>query len=99
VTLVHSKLNGGASLTNNDSGTYGVKLVANTIYVGLSSAQNKIGVFDFGAFTPGIAKDYTASTTANVISTAADAVLGVRDANLNATGHLVNGTFALPQPL
>ena len=27
----------------------------------------------FGAFTPGVAKDYTASTTANVISTAGDA--------------------------
>ena len=29
----------------------------------------------FGAFTPGVAKDYTASTTANVISTAGDAAL------------------------
>ena len=32
----------------------------------------------FGAFTPGVAKDYTASTTANVISTAGDAALTVR---------------------
>ena len=31
----------------------------------------------FGAFTPGVAKDYTASTTANVISTAGDAALTV----------------------
>ena len=29
----------------------------------------------FGAFTPGVAKDYTASTTATVISTAGDATL------------------------
>ena len=29
----------------------------------------------FGAFTPGVAKDYTATTTANVISTAGDAAL------------------------
>ena len=29
----------------------------------------------FGAFTPGVAKEYTASTTANVISTAGDATL------------------------
>ena len=29
----------------------------------------------FGAFAPGVAKDYTASTTANVISTAGDAAL------------------------
>src|SRR4029453_16244117 len=29
----------------------------------------------FGAFTPGVAKEYTATTTANVISTAGDAAL------------------------
>jgi hypothetical protein len=48
----------------------------------------------FGKFEPGAAKDYTAQTTANVISTAGDAALNVSD-----PGHLVNGTFALPQPL
>jgi amidase len=48
----------------------------------------------FGAFTPGVAKDYTASTTANVISTAGDAALSVSD-----PGHLMNGAFALPSPL
>ena len=49
----------------------------------------------FGAFTPGIAKDYTASTTATVISTAGDAALTVADPEPR-TGHLVNGTFSLP---
>jgi len=53
----------------------------------------------FGAFTPGQAKDYTASTTANVISTAGDATLSVADPSATATGHLVNGTFSLPQAL
>jgi hypothetical protein len=53
----------------------------------------------FGAFTPGVMKTYTASMTANVISTAADATLSVADPSPNATGHLVNGTFSLPQPL
>ena len=48
----------------------------------------------FGAFTPGVAKDYTASTTANVISTAGDAALTVSD-----PGHLMNGTYALPSAL
>ena len=48
----------------------------------------------FGAFTPGVAKDYTATTTATVISTAGDAALTVSD-----PGHLMNGTFALPSPL
>jgi Zinc carboxypeptidase len=53
----------------------------------------------FGAFTPGVTKDYTASSTANVISTAGNAVLTVADPSTTATGHLVNGTFALPQAL
>jgi amidase len=53
----------------------------------------------FGAFTPGAAKDYSASTTANVVSTAGDATLSVADPSTTATGHLVNGTFSLPSPL
>ncbi len=48
----------------------------------------------FGAFTPGITKDYTASTTATVLSTAGDAALTVSE-----PGSLMNGTFALPSPL
>jgi uncharacterized protein (TIGR03118 family) len=51
----------------------------------------------FGAFTPGVAKDYTANTTANVVSTAGDGALSVSDASTNAPGHLVNGAFSLPQ--
>ena len=38
--------------------------------------------------------DYTASTTANVISTAGDAALSVSD-----PGHLTNGAFSLAEPL
>ncbi|WP_028064125.1 ThuA domain-containing protein [Solirubrobacter soli] len=53
----------------------------------------------FGAFTPGVAKEYTATTTATVVSTAGDATLSVADPSTNAPGRLVNGTFALPQPL
>jgi amidase len=53
----------------------------------------------FGAFTPGAAKDYTASTTANVVSTAGDATLSVTDPSTTATGRLVNGSFSLPSPL
>jgi len=53
----------------------------------------------FGAFTPGVDRIYTASTTANVISSAGDATLSVTDPSANATGHLVNGAFWLPQPL
>ncbi len=53
----------------------------------------------FGAFTPGLAKDYEASMTANVISTAGDGALSVADPSATATGHLVNGTFSLPSVL
>jgi hypothetical protein len=55
----------------------------------------------FGALTPGVTKTYLASTTANVISTAGDALLSlsVADPSSIGTGHLVNGSFVLPQPL
>jgi hypothetical protein len=53
----------------------------------------------FGAVTPGITKDYTAATRATVVSTAGDGTLSVSDPSSVATGHLVNGTFSLPQPL
>jgi hypothetical protein len=53
----------------------------------------------FGAFTPGVDKTYDATETANVISTAGDALLSVADPSSNATGHLVNGAFSLPDPL
>ena len=48
----------------------------------------------FGAFTPGATKDYTASTSATVTSTAGDATLSVSD-----PGQLTNGAFALASPL
>jgi acetyl xylan esterase AXE1/X-Pro dipeptidyl-peptidase-like protein len=48
----------------------------------------------FGAFTPGVDRDYTATTSATVISTAADAALAVSD-----PGRLTNGAFALDEPL
>jgi cytochrome c len=57
------------------------------------------GPAQFGAFIPGVAATYEASTTATVTSTAADALLTVADPSSTATGHLVNGEFSLPQPL
>ena len=53
----------------------------------------------FGAFTPGVAREYTAATTATTVSTAGDAALTVADPSSVATGHLVNGAFSLPSPL
>jgi hypothetical protein len=54
---------------------------------------------DFGVFAPGVTKDYTASTSANVISTAGEARLAVSDPSSSHTGHLVNREFFLPQAL
>ena len=53
----------------------------------------------FGAFTPGVAHDYTTSTTATVTSTAGDAALSVSDPDTAHPGHLVNGSYALAQAL
>jgi hypothetical protein len=57
------------------------------------------GPATFGAFTPGVARDYLAGTTANVISSAGDAALSISDPSAVAKGHLVNGSFALPSAL
>ena len=67
--------------------------VAATLSLTLGSAAS------FGTFVPGVARNYDASTTANVISTAGDALLSVADPSPTATGRLVNGSFALAQPL
>ena len=48
----------------------------------------------FGPLVPGVPNVYTATTSANVISSAGDAALTVSD-----PGHLANGAFTLPQPL
>src|SRR5262249_52879569 len=52
------------------------------------------GPATFGAFTPGLGKEYTASTTANVISTAGGAALGA-----SGPAHMTSGAFTLASPL
>jgi len=53
----------------------------------------------FGTFTPGVAKDYEASVAATVTTTAGDATLTAVDPASASPGRLVNGTFALAQPV
>jgi hypothetical protein len=53
----------------------------------------------FGAFVPGVAKTYEASTVANVISSYDDTTLTVSDPVRASAGHLVNGAVMLPAPL
>ncbi|HWK26457.1 MAG TPA: ThuA domain-containing protein [Solirubrobacter sp.] len=57
------------------------------------------GSANFGAFAPGVTRDYTASLAATVTSSATAAELTVRDPSAAATGHLVNGTASLASPL
>ncbi|MDA0172071.1 M14 family zinc carboxypeptidase [Solirubrobacter taibaiensis] len=57
-------------------------------------ALNFAGPVTFGAFTPGVAREYTAMTDLTVISTAGDATLSVA-----TPGRMTNGAFSLTQPL
>jgi plastocyanin len=52
-----------------------------------------------GQFRLGVAADYTATMPATVTSSAGDAALTVNDPAALAPGRLVNGTFAMTQPL
>lgn len=57
------------------------------------------GTPSFATFQPGVARDYTATATASVTSTADTASFSVVDSSPNHPGHLVNGAFALAAPL
>jgi plastocyanin len=54
---------------------------------------------DLGRFRLAVAADYTATMPATVTSSAGDATLTVGDPSPVATGHLVNGSYELAQPL
>jgi hypothetical protein len=54
---------------------------------------------NFGAFAPGIAKEYLATATPQITSTAGDATLSVSDPAATGTGRLVNGTATLTNAL
>jgi len=77
----------GVDPYTQDTGTVGGSVPA-TLSLALGAPAS------FGAFTPGVDREYAASTTATVISTAGDATLSVSD-----PGHLTNGAFSLAEPL
>ena len=87
----------GNGVTEVDA-TYAQGGVSGTVPATLALSLG--GAATFGVFTPGVTKDYDASTTATVTSTAGDATLSVADPDTSATsGHLVNGAFSLPSAL
>jgi len=53
----------------------------------------------FAPFVPGVARTYTTTLAADVLSTGADAMLSVADPSSVAPGRLVNGSLALASPL
>jgi hypothetical protein len=57
------------------------------------------GPASLGVFTPGVDRSYETTMAANVTSTGGDATLAVTDPSETATGRLVNGSFALSEPL
>lgn len=75
------------ALSNDVPGTVGGSVPA-TLSLTLGAPAS------FGAFMPGIEKDYAATTEATVTSSAGDATLTAAPA-----GKLVNGAFALAEPL
>ncbi|MBE2320727.1 hypothetical protein DVA67_032510 [Solirubrobacter sp. CPCC 204708] len=72
--------------------TTGTGTVGGSVPATLSLSLGTVKPFD--PFTPGVEKEYTASTTATVISTAGDAKLTVSE-----PGHMTNGAFSLAEPL
>jgi hypothetical protein len=53
----------------------------------------------FGAFTPSVERDYTASTTATALATSGGATLSVSDPVTATAGQLVNADYTLPSKL
>jgi predicted alpha-1,2-mannosidase len=80
----------GTSASASDT-TWPSTTVGGTVPATLSLTLG--GAASFGAFTPGVDRTYSASTTANVISTAGDAALSV------SSGRLTNGAFSLAEPV
>jgi enterochelin esterase-like enzyme len=87
----------GDALYNASSGSYPYSAAAGDVggTVPATLSLTLGAPASFGAFTPGVTKDYSASTTASVTSTAGDATLSVAP----SPAYLANGAFTLPSPL
>jgi sugar phosphate isomerase/epimerase len=98
-----------AVTSNADDATESIYLVGKSTGDALSNVGGDVpsalalslggGAASFGTFQPATARTYDTALSASVVSTAGNAALTVVDPSATATGHLVNGTFALSQPL
>jgi Domain of Unknown Function (DUF1080) len=101
------------SVTNSEGGTAWATRAAPTIAMATDATGSVGGTVgstlslslpsstpvSFGTFTPGVMQTYSTSASATVVSSAGDATLSVADPSATQPGHLVNGTYWLPQPL
>ncbi len=94
--------------SSSDDGTEAVLLAAKSTSEAISVVGGDVpsvlsltigSAGSFGSFTPAVARNYDATLGGAVVSTAGDATLSVTDPSSLATGHLVNGSFALPTAL
>jgi cytochrome c len=83
---------GGTQASTDASGTVNATVGS---FLGLSLAPSAT----LGPVVPGVTRDYTVAVTGTVTSTDTGTQLTVHDPSPNATGHLVNGQYALASPL
>jgi hypothetical protein len=112
-TATYTYLNGGtqtATLTvtyadgQTSSKTIDVEVPTTVPTTVTADVQKTLGLTlgaaaKFGAFAPGVSQTYTASTTANVVSTLPDAALSIMDPGTENLGRLVNTGTPLPQAM
>jgi plastocyanin len=94
VCQIHSTMTGTLDVV----GTSAASPVSGTVPATLSLALGNTAA-GLGSFALGVDADYTAGLPAAVTSTAGDATLTAADPSATAPGHLVNGDYALAQPL
>ena len=93
VCQVHRTMTGTIDVVGTSAPGSVAGSVPATLSLGIGAAAS------LGNFVLGVPADYTASVAATVTSTAADAALTAADPSPTAPGHLVNGSYALAQPL
>ena len=93
VCQVHANMRATVVVAPDSAGSSAGGVVPATLSLTLALSA------DLGQFQLAVAADYTATMAATVTSSAGDATLTVNDPSPTATGHLVNGTYAMAQPL
>lgn len=87
-------LTGTGDIFDTTASTTVSAVVPSTLGLTVSSAAPSLGTL-----IPGVAQDYTASTTLGVTTTGGSSRLTVHDPSSVSTGSLVNGSFTLASPL